>query len=88
MSDQKLLGFHRFKMEDTGEEYGSFETYRRLRLFGEKRSFFEDGTLMDDGWYWQAGFPGCTPDADPIGPFDTAKEAYANAQEINVEVLC
>ena len=75
-------------MEDTGEEYGSFEIYRRLRLFGEKRSFFEDGTLMDDGWYWQAGFPGCTPDADPLGPFATAKEAYANAQEINVEVLC
>ena len=87
MSDQKLLGFHRFKMEDTGEEYGSFEIFRRLKLFKEDRAFFEDGTLMEDGWYWQAGFPGCTPDADPIGPFDTAKEAYANAQKINVEVL-
>ena len=42
---------------------------------------------MEDGWYWQPGFPGCIPDAEPIGPFDTAKEAYANAQKINVEVL-
>lgn len=87
MSDQKFLGFHRFKMEDTGEEYGSFEIFRRLKLFKGDRAFFKDGTLMEDGWYWQPGFPGCIPDAEPVGPFDTAKEAYANAQEINVEVL-
>ena len=88
MSDQKFLGFHHFKMEETGEEYGSFEIFRHLRLFGDKDArVLEDGSLMEDGWYWQAGFPGCIPDADPIGPFAPAKEAYANAQEINVEVL-
>lgn len=31
------------------------------------------------GWYWQAGFPGCLPDGDPMGPFDTEQEAMADA---------
>lgn len=33
------------------------------------------------GWYWQACFPGCLPDGDPIGPFDTEEKAIADAQE-------
>lgn len=45
MSDQKFLGFHRFKMEDTGEEYGSFEIFRRLRLFKEDRAFLKTEPL-------------------------------------------
>ena len=33
------------------------------------------------GWYWQSCFPGCLPDSDPIGPFDTEAEALADAQQ-------
>ena len=33
------------------------------------------------GWYWQACFPGCLPDSDPMGPFDTEADAVADAQE-------
>ena len=32
------------------------------------------------GWYWQSCFPGCLPDSDPIGPFETEAEAIADAQ--------
>lgn len=32
------------------------------------------------GWYWQFCFPGCLPDSDPVGPFDTEAEAIADAQ--------
>ena len=32
------------------------------------------------GWYWWACFPGCVPDSDPVGPFDTEDEAIADAQ--------
>jgi hypothetical protein len=32
------------------------------------------------GWYWQACFPGCLPDGEPNGPFDTEQEAIADAQ--------
>jgi hypothetical protein len=41
------------------------------------------GAAMDAGWYWWACFPGCLPDGDPIGPFDTAAEALADAREGN-----
>lgn len=32
------------------------------------------------GWYWQACFPGCLPDGEPMGPFATEAEALADAQ--------
>jgi hypothetical protein len=34
------------------------------------------------GHYWQSCFPGCLPDSDPIGPFETAEEALADARNI------
>lgn len=33
------------------------------------------------GWYWWACLPGCLPHGDPMGPFDTRREALANARE-------
>ena len=40
--------------------------------------FAMGGTYREDtdpslweGWYWQACFPGCLPEGDPIGPFPT-----------------
>lgn len=41
-----------------------------------------DGEMMGEGWYWWACFPGCMPDSDPCGPFDTEAEAIADAQEV------
>lgn len=32
-----------------------------------------------EGWYWQAGFPGCLPDGDLMGPFKTESEAMQDA---------
>ncbi len=40
----------------------------------------EEGDCGGSGWYWQACFPGCLPDSDPIGPFATEAEALADAQ--------
>lgn len=36
--------------------------------------------LMPTGWYWWPCFPGCLPDGDPCGPFDTEAEAIADAR--------
>jgi len=36
----------------------------------------EEGEPLDEGCYWQACFPGCLPDGDPVGPFDTPFQAY------------
>ena len=41
-----------------------------------------DDTPADHaGWYWQACSPGCLPDSDPVGPFDSEAEALADARE-------
>lgn len=32
-----------------------------------------------DGWCWHTCFPGCMPDGDPSGPFDSSDEAYRDA---------
>ena len=41
----------------------------------------EDGDQLEEGWYWQAGFPGCMPDGEPNGPFPTQADALADARE-------
>lgn len=40
-----------------------------------------DGDYLGDGWYWWACMPGCLPDSDPNGPFDTEDEAIASARD-------
>ena len=42
----------------------------------------EDGNQQfPDGWYWWSCLPGCLPDGDPIGPFESEEEALADAQD-------
>lgn len=36
---------------------------------------------LDEGWYYWYCLPGCLPDGDPIGPFDTEQLAIDDAQE-------
>ena len=33
------------------------------------------------GWFWQACFPGCLPDSEPYGPFESREAALADARE-------
>jgi hypothetical protein len=40
-----------------------------------------DGNYMGDGWYWWSCFPGCLPDSEPYGPYETEAEALADAQD-------
>lgn len=35
----------------------------------------------NNAWFWWACFPGCLPDGDPIGPFETEAEVTKDAQE-------
>jgi len=32
-----------------------------------------------EGWYWRACFPGCLPDGDPVGPFESELDAISDA---------
>ncbi len=35
------------------------------------------------GYYWSICFPGCLPDSDWSGPFETEEEALANARDLH-----
>ena len=41
----------------------------------------DEGLLTSAGWYWWPCFPGCLPDGDAEGPFDTGEEAQEDAQD-------
>jgi len=32
-------------------------------------------------WYWWTCLPGCVPDSEPVGPFETEEVALADARE-------
>ena len=40
-----------------------------------------DGALTG-GWFAHACFPGCLPDSDPVGPYETYQEAIDAAREL------
>jgi hypothetical protein len=41
----------------------------------------DEYTITEAGWYWWSCFPGCLPDSDAIGPFETEKEAIDDARD-------
>ena len=43
----------------------------------------DERTNYQPGWYWWACFPGCLPDGDAIGPFNSEELAAANALEVD-----
>jgi hypothetical protein len=43
--------------------------------------FTDENGELEEGFYWWACFPGCMPDGDPEGPFETEQEAIADAQD-------
>lgn len=45
----------------------------------------DDSAASPAGWYWQACFPGCLPDGEPMGPFETEAEAIADAQDTDID---
>jgi hypothetical protein len=62
--------------------YGSFKVFHHdgVRTSPDDCWADSDGNPMPAGWYWWACFPGCMPDSDPHGPFDTEAEATADAR--------
>ena len=46
-------------------------------------SDYVDGDLeLTSGYHWWTCFPGCLPDGDPNGPFETEELALADAQDV------
>lgn len=36
---------------------------------------------LTPGWYWWPCFPGCLPDGEPVGPFESEGEALEDARD-------
>lgn len=61
-------------------------TYHQLSgLGGSVEVFFmEEDLEWEVGWYWWPCYPGCLPDGDAVGPFDTEAQAKADALGLDV----
>jgi len=42
---------------------------------------FDAEYSLEPGWYWWSCFPGCLPDSEPMGPYDSELEALQAAQD-------
>lgn len=40
----------------------------------------EDGAPYPEGWYWWSCQPGCLPDGDAIGPFESRADAIGDCR--------
>jgi hypothetical protein len=73
--------------EDLVLEYKRRHEYRLASMNSEVREAMlakiVDEEQITGGWYWWSCFPGCLPDSDPMGPFDTKALALADAQDID-----
>lgn len=77
--------YHSFRADDNSE-YGSFKVFywseAEAKAFGESGAYGiteGDELLLEAGWFWQFGFPGCLPTSDAFGPFETEADALAAA---------
>lgn len=68
------MPYHQFHDDEGFNDYGSFETFWRPGNTAD---------WPDRGWYWWPAFPGCLPDGDASGPFETEKAAIEDAQTTN-----
>ena len=47
----------------------------------ENMDHVDEYTITEPGWYWRTCFPGCLPDSEAIGPFETEQDATQDSQE-------
>lgn len=81
------MAYHTFTLdvsEGIKEEYGSFETFFVSPMIASYNSMNSDHgdefTIYESGWYWWSCFPGCLPDSEAYGPFDTEDDAIKDAR--------
>ena len=70
--------FAQFK-DECGNEYGSFEVF--YIAWPGLTTESEECAPQGKGYYWQACFPGCLPDGEPNGPFETEQDAIKDATD-------
>jgi hypothetical protein len=71
--------------EDLIHEYLTRHEFRLASMNSRTREAMFDAMIEEEGiqggWFYWYCFPGCMPDSDPIGPYDSSKEAKQAAQD-------
>lgn len=71
--------------EDLVYEYMKRHEFRLAGMNSRTREKMLDAIVENEGikggFFWQACFPGCLPDGEAVGPFETYAEAKADSQE-------
>lgn len=72
------MGHYYLNRKDEKDKYKlpDLEVYRLTDWEQE-----DDDDHLAAGWYYRFCFPGCLPDSDPYGPYDTEQEALVSARE-------
>lgn len=70
--------------EDTIYEFMKRREFRLASMNSKVRDAMFDAMIEENGisggWFYWFCFPGCLPDSEPFGPFNSANEAKADAQ--------
>lgn len=69
-----------FHHEHAKRERCALNAGHKAELYGEC-IVDDEGDCLGSGWYWQSCFPGCLPDSEPMGPFETEKLALEDARD-------
>lgn len=68
--------------EDMVREYMRRHEFRLASMNSRTREAMFNAMIGEEditgGWFYHFCFPGCLPDSDPFGPFETQAEALAN----------
>lgn len=66
--------YHTFTDSD-GNEHWPVEVF-----YHDGLPVVEDEPAAEAGWYWHTCFPGCLPEGDASGPFDSEDDAITDAE--------
>ena len=74
-------GYHRFYDPELDISHGSFEVFKARKAELGLYRLLNGSSFEADKYYWWSCFPGCMPDGEVNGPFETSHEAYKDAQD-------
>ncbi|HXN71507.1 MAG TPA: hypothetical protein VN861_03025 [Candidatus Acidoferrales bacterium] len=69
-----------FHHEHAKRERCALNAGHKAELYGEC-VIDDEGDCRGSGWYWWSCLPGCMPDSEANGPFETYELALADARE-------
>lgn len=75
------MSYHHSRPEREHEVHAlpDVETFEIVE--GDTTHLDDEGTPLPVGWYFWFCFPGCMPDSEPDGPYESEEAAIAAARE-------